>query len=96
MVEASRGEIRSSRIRQINKPRSISIIEDKDRKPSFLEYKGNKSKVLKIEDYWLVKDRWWTEQPIYRSYYKIVTVQQDIFVIYRDLMTNVWYKVNWY
>ena len=96
MLETSGREISSSRVRQINTPRFILVKEREDKAPLLLEYEGIKYKISDIEDYWLVKDRWWTDNPIYRSYYRVTTVNQNIFVIYKDLVTNIWYKVNWY
>ena len=96
MFETSGREVSSSRVRQINTPRFILVKEREDKAPLLLEYEGIKYKISSIEDYWLVKDRWWTDNPIYRSYYRVTTVDQDIFVIYKDLVTNIWYKINWY
>ena len=96
MFETSGREVSSSRVRQINTPRFILVKERKDKTPLFLEYEGIKYEISGIEDYWLVKDRWWTDKPIYRSYYRVATLDQNIFVIYKDLVTNIWYKINWY
>ena len=45
---------------------------------------------LVIED-WLVEDRWWTEHPIRRRYWEVVTGQGHCLVIYHDVIAGAWY-----
>ena len=44
-----------------------------------------------LED-WLVEDRWWTEQPIRRRYWEVVTVGGQDVVVFHDLLTGGWFR----
>lgn len=43
-----------------------------------------------IED-WLVEDRWWTDDPIRRRYWEIVTTTGRKVVVYHDVVKGAWY-----
>lgn len=43
-----------------------------------------------LED-WLVEGWWWTERPIRRRYWEVVTVTSRNRVVFRDLRTGGWY-----
>lgn len=40
---------------------------------------------------WLVEDRWWTEQPIRRRYWEVVTTRGRCLVVFHDLQTGRWF-----
>lgn len=44
-----------------------------------------------LED-WLVEDRWWTEQPIRRRYWALVTAGGRGVVVFCDLITGRWFR----
>jgi hypothetical protein len=44
-----------------------------------------------VED-WLVEDRWWTERPIGRRYWEVVTVGGRNVVVFRDLLRGGWFR----
>lgn len=44
-----------------------------------------------LED-WLVEDRWWTEQPIRRRYWEVVTAGGHNVVVFHDLLTGGWFR----
>jgi CO dehydrogenase/acetyl-CoA synthase delta subunit len=44
-----------------------------------------------IRESWLVEDRWWTDAPLRRRYWEIVTTCGRDVVVYRDLEGERWY-----
>jgi hypothetical protein len=47
--------------------------------------------VAAVRESWLVEDRWWTDAPLRRRYWEIVTADGRNLVIYRDLEAGSWY-----
>ena len=41
--------------------------------------------VAQVRESWLVEDRWWTEQPLRRRYWEVVTACGRNVVVFRDL-----------
>jgi hypothetical protein len=44
-----------------------------------------------IRESWLIEDRWWTEVPLRRRYWEVVTADGRNLVAYRDLVRGRWY-----
>jgi len=44
-----------------------------------------------IRESWLVEDRWWTDQPLRRRYWEVVTVCGRCRVVFRELRDGRWY-----
>jgi hypothetical protein len=44
-----------------------------------------------IRESWLVEDRWWTDEPLRRRYWEVVTRDGRSLVVYRDLVGGDWY-----
>jgi hypothetical protein len=42
-------------------------------------------RVAHIRESWLVEDRWWTDQPLRRRYWEVVTACGRNVVVFRDL-----------
>ena len=45
-----------------------------------------------VRESWLVEDRWWTEQPLRRRYWEVVTVDGRDLVVFRELGEGRWYR----
>ena len=43
-----------------------------------------------VRESWLVEDRWWTEAPLRRRYWEVVTAQGRNLVVFRDLESGGW------
>ena len=43
-----------------------------------------------VRESWLVEDRWWTDQPLRRRYWEIVTGGGRVLVVYHDLVADRW------
>lgn len=48
--------------------------------------------VVATRESWLVEDRWWTERPLRRRYWEVVTVDGRDLVVFRDLEERRWYR----
>ena len=51
----------------------------------------NRQEVIAIRESWLVEDRWWSDTPLRRRYWEVVTEQGRNLVIFRDLLSGRWY-----
>jgi hypothetical protein len=40
---------------------------------------------------WIVQDRWWTEEPVHRRYWELVTQRGRCLVVFHDLQTGGWF-----
>ena len=48
--------------------------------------------VVSVRESWLVEDRWWTDLPIRRRYWEVVTVDGRDLVVFRDLEAGAWFR----
>jgi hypothetical protein len=44
-----------------------------------------------VRESWLVEDRWWTQEPLRRRYWEVVTDDGRDLVVYRDLEGGGWF-----
>jgi hypothetical protein len=44
-----------------------------------------------VRESWLIEDRWWTENPLRRRYWEVVTADGRDLVVFRDLERGGWY-----
>jgi hypothetical protein len=45
-----------------------------------------------LRESWLVEDRWWSEAPLRRRYWEVVSVRGGNLVVFRDLRSGGWYR----
>jgi hypothetical protein len=45
-----------------------------------------------VRESWLVEDRWWTDAPLCRRYWEVVTADGRNVVVYRDLGDGRWFS----
>ncbi len=45
-----------------------------------------------VRESWLVEDRWWTERPLRRRYWEVVTVCGRDEVVFHDLIGGGWWR----
>jgi hypothetical protein len=46
--------------------------------------------IAHIRESWLVEDRWWTEQPLRRRYWELVSESGRNLVVFHDLIDGRW------
>ena len=48
--------------------------------------------VESVRESWLVEDRWWTERPVRRRYWEVVTVGGRDEVVFHDIEGSRWWR----
>jgi CO dehydrogenase/acetyl-CoA synthase delta subunit len=74
--------------RRLSIPRRVSV--DADEQGSPIEV--NSRTVDAVRESWLVEDRWWTERPLRRHYWEIVTACGRNEVVFQDLESGRWWR----
>jgi hypothetical protein len=76
-----------SRTRRLAEPRPVRVRADPTGRP---ENVGGRT-VESVRESWLVEDRWWTDVPLRRRYWEVVTACGRDLVVFRDLERGRWY-----
>jgi hypothetical protein len=45
-----------------------------------------------VRESWLVEDRWWTDDPVRRRYWEVVTEDGRDLVVFRELVAGGWFR----
>ncbi len=45
-----------------------------------------------VRESWLIEDRWWTERPLRRRYWEVVTSSGRDEVVFHDLESGRWWR----
>lgn len=45
-----------------------------------------------VRESWLIEDRWWTEHPLRRRYWELVSSSGRDIVVFHDLLGGRWYR----
>ncbi len=45
-----------------------------------------------VRESWLIEDRWWTDRPLRRRYWEVVTTAGRDSIVFRDLVDGRWYR----
>lgn len=45
-----------------------------------------------VRETWLLEDRWWTERPLRRRYWELITNDGRNLVIFHDIVTRRWWR----
>ena len=52
----------------------------------------DRHEVVAVRESWLVEDRWWTDRPLRRRYWEVVTADGRDLVVFRELVEGGWYR----
>jgi hypothetical protein len=74
-------------VRRLATPRPVHVCMGEGGRP---EAVGDRT-VEAVRESWLVEDRWWTDAPLRRRYWEIVTADGRDLVVYRDLEAGGWF-----
>lgn len=75
--------------RRIAEPQPVVVRADAGGVPLHVDGRA----VDAVRETWLVEDRWWTERPLRRRYWEVVTVCGRNVVVFRDLVEG---ERGWY
>jgi hypothetical protein len=45
-----------------------------------------------VRESWLIEDRWWSEKPLRRRYWEVVTIDGRNEVVFHDLVSGRWWR----
>jgi hypothetical protein len=76
-----------SRTRRLAEPRRVRVREDATGRPLAVDRRAVES----VRESWLIEDRWWTDAPLRRRYWEVVTTCGRDLVVYRDLVAGTWH-----
>lgn len=74
--------------RRLGTPRRVSVAAGEQGVPQILDGRA----VDSVRESWLVEDRWWTERPVRRRYWEVVTVCGRDEVVFHDLLSGRWWR----
>jgi hypothetical protein len=74
--------------RRLAVPRRVAVKAAQDGRP--LEIAGQL--VESVRESWLVEDRWWTERPVRRRYWEVVTASGRDEIVFHDLQGSRWWR----
>jgi hypothetical protein len=74
--------------RRLAVPRRVTVSVAEDGQP--LQVAGQP--VEGVRESWLVEDRWWTDRPLRRRYWEVVTVSGRDEVVFCDLHSGRWWR----
>jgi CO dehydrogenase/acetyl-CoA synthase delta subunit len=73
--------------RRIAEPRAAAVCADATGMPLTVDGLA----VDAVRESWLVEDRWWTDRPLRRRYWEVVTTGGRNLVVFRELEERRWY-----
>jgi hypothetical protein len=74
--------------RRLAVPRRISVSAAPDGQPLIVD----KREIDSVRESWLIEDRWWTERPLRRRYWEVVTTCGRDEVVFHDLLSGRWWQ----
>jgi hypothetical protein len=73
--------------RRVNEPRPARVRAGDGGRPLAVDGRA----VEAVRESWLVEDRWWTDRPLRRRYWEVVTSDGRDVVVFRDLVAESWF-----
>lgn len=77
-----------SRLRRLHEPRPARVRADVRGRPLEVD----SLPVDAVRESWLVEDRWWTDRPLRRRYWEVVTIDGRDVVVFRELGGGGWFS----
>jgi hypothetical protein len=73
--------------RALNQPRPANVRQAADGAPLTVDGR----RIESVRESWLVEDRWWTEQPLRRRYWELLSTDGRNLVLFHDLNNGQWF-----
>jgi hypothetical protein len=74
-------------VKRLSEPTPATVETADDGRP--LQIDGHE--IEAIRESWLIEDRWWTDNPLRRRYWEVVTVDGRNLIAFRDLVRRRWF-----
>lgn len=92
MLEAPGGTKRPPTLRRLNVPRTVRVRADRDGIPSALRRGADWLQVEELLDRYRTDDRWWTAEPVSRTYYELLLKDGRAVTVFRDDLQGEWWE----
>ncbi len=76
------------RPRRLSIPRRVAVKAAGDGTPTCVDDR----EVDAVRESWLVEDRWWTDRPLRRHYWELVTTCGRNEIVFHDLESGRWWR----
>ena len=73
--------------RRLAKPRPVEVRTGSGGRPHAVGARA----VEAVRESWLVEDRWWSDRPLRRRYWEVVTDDGRNLVVFREVASGRWY-----
>jgi hypothetical protein len=74
--------------RRLAVPQRVTVDAAPDGRPLIVDQR----EVDAVRESWLIEDRWWTEKPLRRRYWELVTTCGRNEVVFHDLIKGQWWR----
>ncbi|WP_157260800.1 hypothetical protein [Patulibacter minatonensis] len=75
-------------VRRLGEPRPAVVDAAADGRPLTVDGEA----VDGVVETWLLEDRWWTDRPMRRRMWEVVTARGRAVVVHRDLVDGGWWR----
>ena len=82
----------AERVQPLNRPRQVKVEAHADGPPSAVYFSGSRILVESIVEMWRIDDEWWRDEPISRTYWRVVLDDGRVVDVYRDLASGKWWR----
>jgi hypothetical protein len=83
------------RLQALNTPRRITVEADDQARPAAVAFGRRRLAVEARHETWRIDDEWWRPKPVSRTYWRLVLEDGRTVDVYRDLLTNAWYRQSY-
>lgn len=74
--------------RRLSLPRRVAVTAADDGVPQVVDGRD----VASVRESWMVEDHWWTDRPLRRRYWEVVTACGRDEVVFCDLVSGRWWR----
>jgi len=92
MVPTPGGAAGAGALRRLNAPRQVEVRAAAGGVPTTLLRKGTWLAVVEVLDRYRTDDRWWTLQPVARTYYELLLEDGRTATVFRDEINGSWWE----
>jgi hypothetical protein len=74
-------------VKRLSEPQPATVEATTDGRPQQIDGKA----IEAVRESWLIEDRWWTDNPLRRRYWEVVTADGRNLIAFRDLVRGRWF-----
>jgi hypothetical protein len=74
-------------VKRLSEPKPVTVDTADDGRPQHIDGHA----IEAVRESWLIEDRWWTDRPLRRRYWEVVTADGRNLVAFRDLVLGRWF-----